>query len=151
MIRNGIQFLFGFLLLYQASFSQTDESIQQNFTIPFFSDSVTLIAAGDLFLGASAEHVIQSCGIHAPFDSLRFFIQKADITVANLEAPFAESGKGEPYPKQYNFKVTPYIAEGLVSAGFDVLTLANNHMMDYGEPALRSTTQVLDSLRLLHC
>lgn len=114
-------------------------------------ESVLLVAAGDLLLGARAEPVIRSCGADAPFDSVRSILQSADIALANLEAPFAESGQGVPYPKQYNFRVPPEFAGGLVAAGFHVLTLANNHVLDYGPEGLRSTLHILDSLNVGRC
>lgn len=127
-------------------FSQTVGFVQQD-----SSGFVTLIGAGDLLLGAGAESMLRSRGIHAPFDSVRFLLQNADIAIANLEAPFAKSGVGEPYPKQYTFKVPPRFAQGAALAGFDLLTLANNHVLDYGASALQTTLQTLDSLNILHC
>jgi poly-gamma-glutamate synthesis protein (capsule biosynthesis protein) len=66
----------------------------------------------------------------------------ADVATANLEHALARSGKlmkGKPTFHRGN----PELAEGLAEAGFDVLTIANNHMLDYGEESLQETLQVL--------
>lgn len=149
-MRNIIRWNIVFLLTFHAAFSQRLDSVQHTPADLPCRKSVTLVAAGDLLLGARTASLIRTHGIHAPFDSIRSITQHADIALANLEAPFAASTAGEPYPKQYNFKVVPKYAGGLVSAGLDVVTLANNHMMDYGEEALRSTLHVLDSLNIQH-
>jgi poly-gamma-glutamate synthesis protein (capsule biosynthesis protein) len=73
----------------------------------------------------------------------------SDIAVANLEAPFTTSG--HPFDKKYTFMVPPDFAPGLKSAGFDVLTLANNHILDYGPSGLFTTMRVLDTLGIAYC
>lgn len=66
----------------------------------------------------------------------------ADVATANLEHALARGGKlikGKPF----FHRGTPELVEGLVEAGFDVLTIANNHMLDWGEESLLETLQVL--------
>jgi poly-gamma-glutamate synthesis protein (capsule biosynthesis protein) len=67
----------------------------------------------------------------------------ADITVANFEGALTE--RGEPWPKGYNFRTPPAYASGLAAAGFDVVSLANNHTMDYGVAGLLDTLDALDA------
>lgn len=112
-------------------------------------DTLTVAAVGDIMMGGRALPVLRERGFHYPFDSTRHVILDADIAVGNLEAPFALSGKA--FEKKFTFMVPPSFAEGLAAAGFDVLTLANNHILDFGPEALQSTLDVLDSLGLAHC
>jgi poly-gamma-glutamate synthesis protein (capsule biosynthesis protein) len=67
----------------------------------------------------------------------------ADITIANLEGALTD--RGEPWPKGYNFRTPPRFATGLRDAGFDLVSLANNHTMDYGAIGLLDTLAALDS------
>ncbi len=60
-----------------------------------------------------------------------------DIAIANLEGAFTD--RGDPWPKGYNFRTPPRFALGLRDAGFDVVSLANNHTMDYGAAGLLDT------------
>lgn len=73
----------------------------------------------------------------------------ADITVANLECPFTTSNDRHP-TKPIVFKGRPSNVAGLAFAGIDVVSLANNHVIDYGLAGLNQTRHVLDSVGILH-
>jgi poly-gamma-glutamate synthesis protein (capsule biosynthesis protein) len=66
---------------------------------------------------------------------------EADLTIGNLECPL--STRGERADKQYTFRAHPDTAAALAEAGFDVMTLANNHVLDYGSEALLDTIETL--------
>ena len=58
---------------------------------------------------------------------------------------------GEPHPtKSVVFKADPSSVSGLVYAGIDVVSLANNHIIDYGIEGLINTQEVLDENNILH-
>lgn len=111
--------------------------------------SVSLVVVGDLMMGGSALPVLHQRGSDYPFDLTRTHLRTADIALANLEAPFTHSGKA--FEKTFIFRIPPEYAGGVARAGFDVLTLANNHILDYGPEGLLSTVMVLDSLGIAHC
>jgi poly-gamma-glutamate synthesis protein (capsule biosynthesis protein) len=67
---------------------------------------------------------------------------RADVTMVNLETAVTE--RGEPVPKTYNFRAPPVAFAALRSAGVDVVSLANNHGMDYGEIGLLDTLDAAD-------
>lgn len=113
------------------------------------SSAVSVVATGDMMLGARARTVIKSRGVNYPFEALRDYTEMADIAIANLEAPFTDGG--EPYPKKYNFKVPASFITGPMNAGFDVMTLANNHILDFGLEGLASTLDLLDSVGVAYC
>ncbi len=54
----------------------------------------------------------------------------ADIAIANLET--AVTDRGTASPKQFNFRTGPAAFDALRAAGIDVVSMANNHGMDYG-------------------
>lgn len=111
--------------------------------------AISLIAVGDLMMGGSALSVIKKKGPDYSFALTQSIFHSADIAIANLEAPFTLSGKA--FDKTFTFRVPPSYAHGIVNAGFDVLTLANNHILDYGPEGLFSTLKILDSLKIAHC
>ncbi len=67
---------------------------------------------------------------------------EADVTMVNLET--AVSDRGEPVPKTYNFRADPSAFAALRGAGVDVVSLANNHGMDFGEVALLDTLDLAE-------
>src|SRR5437764_5403446 len=70
-------------------------------------------------------------------------LHRADIVFGDLEMPL--SARGTPREKLITFRADPAIAEDLRLVGFDILSLANNHSMDFGEEALLDTVAALDS------
>lgn len=110
------------------------------------SHSVSLMAVGDIMLSGNrgTGAVIAARGSTFPFEKIRPVLQQADLRFGNLETPLsnrgAPSGKQDPH---ITFRASPAAAEGLRFCGFDVVSLANNHMNDYGEEALLDTVRIL--------
>ena len=72
---------------------------------------------------------------------LKALLRSADIAFGNLETPVSE--RGEPIEKFINMRMHPDLLGDVLDLGFEVLTLANNHMMDFGELAFLDTLQHL--------
>ena len=109
---------------------------------------IDIAAVGDIMLGSWLTDVLNARGHSYPFDSTRSFLN-CDFAIANLEAPFTDAGTK--FKKKYNFKVPGTFADGIQSAGFDIVTLANNHTLDYGCEGLLNTMTTLDSLEIAYC
>jgi poly-gamma-glutamate synthesis protein (capsule biosynthesis protein) len=79
-------------------------------------------------------------------------IRAADLAFTNLEVLF--HNYEEAYPATHSggtwMAAEPFIAGELVWAGFDMVSRANNHTMDYGAGGLRATTRALDAVGLVH-
>ncbi|MDD2572897.1 MAG: CapA family protein [Bacillota bacterium] len=101
-----------------------------------------LIAVGDMMLTRGVGARIRRSSVHAPFDGVRHILETGDIVFGNLETTIATSGTQLP-GKGIWFRAAPEVTEGLKEAGFDVLSLANNHTLDYDTPALIETVQNL--------
>ena len=115
----------------------------------FYHIPISSVAVGDLMMGGSALSIIRTKGSEYPFEPTKSILRTADIAMANLEAPFTL--KGEPFEKTFTFRVPPEFVQGIYDAGLDVLTLANNHILDYGPEGLFSTMALLDSLGIAYC
>lgn len=76
-------------------------------------------------------------------EELAGFMQDADIMCLNNE--FSYSSQGEPLAgKAYTFRAAPERVEVLKQLGVDAVTLANNHVYDYGKDALLDTFTILE-------
>jgi poly-gamma-glutamate synthesis protein (capsule biosynthesis protein) len=93
----------------------------------------------------------------SPYDEPEYLrmieiIRDADLAFTNLEVLFHNYEEG--YPAAHSggtwMAAEPYIAGELVWAGFDMVSRANNHTMDYGAGGLRATTRALDDVGLVH-
>lgn len=102
---------------------------------------VVLVAVGDLMIGRAVSQRMLMYGPGFPFEPLSPVLRGADITTGNLECVLAHGGT--PRQKSYTFRGHPDLVVGLQEAGFDLLTLANNHALDFGEAGLTETMEVL--------
>ena len=105
--------------------------------------SVNLMAVGDVMLARSVGSLIQTNGSKAPFFYMDDVLSSADLTLGNLECVISEHGEAE--DKAYTFRAPPSSVESLVLAGFDLVTLANNHSLDYGTDAFKDMMDLLKS------
>lgn len=103
----------------------------------------TLAFVGDVLLGARIGEVIAARGVDYPWDKVRDILGAADLAVANLET--SVTTRGTPETKQYTFRSHPDTLAGLVRGGVDLVTLANNHSLDYGAVGLLDTLDHLDA------
>jgi poly-gamma-glutamate capsule biosynthesis protein CapA/YwtB (metallophosphatase superfamily) len=110
---------------------------------------VSLIAVGDIMLTRGVGSRIKRTSVHVPFDGVRHILESGDIVFGNLETTIATSGKQLP-GKGIWFRADPGVTKGLKDAGFDVLSLANNHTLDYDTPALLETIQNLEQAGIGH-
>lgn len=114
---------------------------------------VAIIGVGDIMMGTSFPSNIYLPPSDDPWPliaSLAPELACADITFGNLEGPFSDNAKLEKKCRDtticYAFRVPERYAPSLKNAGFDILSLANNHIGDFGDAGRKSTMRLLDSL-----
>jgi poly-gamma-glutamate synthesis protein (capsule biosynthesis protein) len=108
------------------------------------ADEAILVFLGDVVPGRSMESQLARYGAAFPWQGLAPLLAEADLAVANLESVLSTQGK--PLNKSYLIRAHPHWGETLVEAGFNLVTLANNHAMDYGLPGLEETLSTLEAL-----
>ena len=106
-------------------------------------ETVHLAAVGDVMLDRALGAAISNGNVDYPFANVAEMIRSADVAAANLECALGDVG--EPVDKSYTFRAPPAAALSLARAGFDVITLANNHALDYGPQALRQGLDLLQA------
>jgi poly-gamma-glutamate synthesis protein (capsule biosynthesis protein) len=112
----------------------------------------TVIAVGDIMLTGSARPVLKKKGYSHSFQDahVSVLIKKGDVAVANLEYPVTLEGEAFKN-KQYVYRGEPESMRAIKMAGFDMLSIANNHIMDYGEKGLLSTIDNCRKNSLICC
>jgi poly-gamma-glutamate synthesis protein (capsule biosynthesis protein) len=89
------------------------------------------------------EQYARANGAAAVFEGIAPVLLKGDAAWVNLEG--VTSTLGSPWPgKDYTFEGPPQFAPALAAAGIDVVTMANNHSVDYGRAALKDTIARLE-------
>jgi poly-gamma-glutamate synthesis protein (capsule biosynthesis protein) len=103
---------------------------------------VHIAAVGDVMLDRALGYAIEQGDLAYPFARVAEHLSSANIAVGNLESAMGDTG--QPVGKSYAFRAPPAAAESLAQAGFDIVSLANNHAMDYGPEALSQAITLLD-------
>lgn len=105
---------------------------------------VTLAFTGDILLSTYVLNNYDREGITGVLsEKLLSEMQNADITMANEEFPFSTRGT-QAEDKQFTFRVNPSYVTAFTDMGIDVVTLANNHALDFGREALSDSFDTLD-------
>lgn len=114
------------------------------FTDTATAEEIIINAVGDIMLAGRWAADIKKRGYDYPFKGTASELARGDINLANLESPIAGGGQ-EFTEKKFRFRAEPALAPALRQAGFNLVTLANNHSMDFGPDALLETTHHLET------
>lgn len=109
-----------------------------------------VVFVGDVMMAHGLKPVIAEKGADHPFAKVRPLLKSADIVFGNLENPIGTEGERFP-DKDFHFLMDPPHAAALKKAGFRVMSLANNHILDFGEAALRQTLAALKTHGIAAC
>jgi poly-gamma-glutamate capsule biosynthesis protein CapA/YwtB (metallophosphatase superfamily) len=119
-------------------------------------DTVSVIGVGDIMMGTN----YPNAGGLPPNDGADLFkevapvLKNADVTMGNLEGVLLDNGgtaKTCRDPKVcYVFRSPVKYAQNLAAAGFDVMSLANNHAGDFGDVGRKSSMKALDEVGIQH-
>jgi poly-gamma-glutamate synthesis protein (capsule biosynthesis protein) len=107
------------------------------------ADRQRIVFLGDFLPSGSADDVIAVKGYSYLFGGVHDILAESDAAFLNLETPL--SGRGAPVEgKAYTFRADPAAADAMYAEGIRAVSLANNHILDFGPGALSDT---LDNLR----
>lgn len=111
-----------------------------------------LLAVGDLLMHLPLVHssALPDGGwdFTPLFQPVRPWIEAADMAIANLETTL--TGPDYPWAGYPSFNTPPELARDLRAVGFDVLTNANNHTLDYVQFGINQTNDALDRYGVAH-
>ena len=104
---------------------------------------------GDVMLGRLVNQHLATVRPAYPWGDTLELLRQADVRIANLECVLASGGEPEPV-KVFHFRSDPKNVASLLAAGIDVVSLANNHVLDFGQDAFREMLPALDGRGILH-
>ena len=114
---------------------------------PPAGEGITIAAVGDIMMGSDypSPRLPRDGGRHLLSRAAPFF-KGADLALGNLEGPLLEGGEPVKIPVEghsYVFRTPPSFAQNLKDAGISMVSLANNHALDFGRPGILSTKRAL--------
>ncbi len=119
-----------------------------------FPDTISITGVGDIMLGTNYPdpgYLPEDSGKYL-LSNVADILRSSNLTFGNLEGVLLDEG-GTPKNCRnpdncYLFRMPSYMAGNLLHAGFDVLSVANNHSGDFGPEGRSSTSRILDSLKI---
>ncbi|HZW57175.1 MAG TPA: CapA family protein [Nitrososphaerales archaeon] len=106
---------------------------------------------GDVMLGRLVNETLQHTKKEYPWGDTLKVLNKADVRLCNLEC--AISDRGEPWSfttKEFHFRTDSKNVSVLRAGGINLVSLANNHALDFGYAALSDTLEILDEAGIAH-
>lgn len=115
---------------------------------------ITIAAVGDIMLGTDYPKNRLANDAASLLAAVTPVLQQADVTFGNLEGVLLDGGEARKRctdsSRCYVFRSPTAYADTLATAGFDLLSLANNHARDFGEEGRDATMQALDLANIRH-
>lgn len=119
-----------------------EQTVLQQKEIVTEKEELVLSFVGDMMFDRSVAAFIRSEGEDYIFQGYEKYFKGSDIVFGNLET--ALSHRGEPVKdKEYTFRSNPELAAYLKKYNFKVLSIANNHILDYGTDAFSDTLKIM--------
>ncbi|MYC76084.1 hypothetical protein F4X10_10025 [Candidatus Poribacteria bacterium] len=107
------------------------------------SSEISVLVVGDITISSRMTPLIESKGADVFFQGTTDLIRAADVATASLNASISE--RGEPrYGIEHPFQAAPGLGRAIANAGFDAVSLATPHVMDFGFEALEDTITELE-------
>jgi len=110
-----------------------------------------LILLGDCMLGRLVNEVLETAPPEYPWGDTLPLLHSADYRICNLECVISD--RGEPwsaYPKPFHFRSVAKNIAVLEAAHINAVSLANNHVLDYGYDAMFQMLEILDRAGIVH-
>ena len=112
-------------------------------------DAETILFAGDMMLGRGIAELNKRNGIYYPFQKIGRLLRGVDVVFANLEGPVGEKPP-EFGGDKLQLAFLPRVLEGVSWSKINLLSLANNHIMDRGAKGVQETRDWLDRYQIRH-
>lgn len=106
--------------------------------------ALLVAAGGDVIGDRQVGEYIDAQGGTAVLAEVAPFLADAHVAFVNLESPLSDKGSRNT-EKDVTFRGRPALVQGLAAAGVDVVSLANNHALDWGSAALLDTIDRLSA------
>lgn len=109
---------------------------------PQSAPAIDLRAAGDVMLARFMGRVAERKGGDFLFAGVKALIDGGDVSIANLESPLTKKEIARRGP--FRFTADPELAFAIARAGFEAVSIGNNHALDAGEAGVADTIAALE-------
>lgn len=115
------------------------------------NENIRIAAVGDVMLDREVGRHFQRHSDDFSMTEIRELLEPCDLVFANLENPVGTSGIPHPFQDPHlSFRANPQALDVLKNIGVDAVSIANNHILDFGSETLASTLEYLDVASIRH-
>jgi poly-gamma-glutamate capsule biosynthesis protein CapA/YwtB (metallophosphatase superfamily) len=140
ILQSGLRVVLSIIIILGVVQQNCADSTHEQGESP--ADEVCLIAVGDIMLSRYVDHKMQRLkDFQHPFSMTQDMLRAADIVFGNLECPITPGRKI--YNMEMVFRADPAVAKALKEAGVTLVSLANNHTLNFGARGLTDTFRYL--------
>jgi poly-gamma-glutamate synthesis protein (capsule biosynthesis protein) len=119
--------------------------------IPAKKEALQLLIVGDCMLGRGVNQALNEQPPEFPWGDTLSLFRRADGRICNLECVLSDCGAPwSEYHKEFHFRSAAKNAAVLTAAGINAVSIANNHVLDYGYDALQQMLEILDGANIGH-
>jgi len=115
----------------------------------FYRQEFSILCFGDILMANEIDKFIKKKGKNFCFRKIKEDLYKYDFVFANLETPITARGRAVKN-KAYTFRLAPENSEILKDIKLDVVSVANNHLLDFGVKGMNDTLRKLRELRIVY-
>lgn len=113
------------------------------------AEGITIALTGDMMFDGYVGGVLKSKGGDYLFEGYKEYLGESDMVFGNLETCISHRGKPME-DKQYTFRSSSLAAAALKKHNFTAVSVANNHVLDYGYEAFEDTLKALEDNGILY-
>ncbi len=151
-MKIGLKLLVGLLALALLAVlittnPQSPDKPEDDTEQPMEAQGISMSFVGDILLASHVQSGVNRFGANHPFEKVKPLLSSSDFTVGNLESAVGMGGIPQP-DKEYTFRADPMVLEGVKWSGIDVLSIANNHVLDFGSEVFDQTLNNISSSNL---
>lgn len=135
------------MLMCNIAFAEeTDDLPISEDNLILVDEKITISLAGDVSYSTYVKNKVNQFGVTYPMENVREIFQNDDISFINLETAITDRKKPANIKKEYIFASNSNTAGELANSSIDLVNLANNHALDYGQEGFIDTMNLLTQL-----
>jgi poly-gamma-glutamate synthesis protein (capsule biosynthesis protein) len=118
-------------------------------------NSIIIKAVGDIcpgdksILGLGVLNMTKRYGADFPFEEVSKFLKTGNLVIANFEGLLSKKVMGDHH--NFTFCGLPDFAGAMVRSGFNVINIANNHVLEHGVEMFQETVEILQKAGIKIC
>ncbi len=136
----------------ESFFNSIKKDTNNNYQLPEVPEEKETIISfgGDVMLSRTVNAKMEDYNDYFwPFKEIANYFKNVDFSIINLESPFIKNSNYQVLTGSFSFKANPKSIQSLTNSGIDMVSLANNHIINQGKQGIIDTMEILNDNNIL--